>query len=187
MNKPHPPDRPLQSALTNVSGVATMLDSAAPVDGDDDYEVILAVVQAQSESTVTLELSPNQGCGHCHEPGGCGGRPLTQIFKPSSGNLLTLNHDFNRLPLTVGQKVSVRYKTKNINALSVRTYGVPLVFFLLGGAIGNYLGGDLSAILGAILSCALAVPLLKMLPPPAPELYISTSTASHCASSAQLM
>ncbi|MEY4593111.1 MAG: hypothetical protein RIR18_2006 [Pseudomonadota bacterium] len=95
-------------------------------------------------------LPDSQGCGRCHEPGGCGGQSLIQL----SSHTKTYEV-LNTIDAQVGDRVSLMVAPDIVRKAALAVYVFPLVLCILGATIGQFLGGDLFALGGAFLGIAL--------------------------------
>lgn len=110
-------------------------------DGDDLIEVRATVVAIQDE---WADVKPDaQGCGRCHEPGGCGGRSLTQMLSPNKTYRI-----HNAIQARVGDRVFIQGQPDMVRKAAWQAYVLPLLACLLGAALGQGLGQDQGAMLG---------------------------------------
>lgn len=98
---------------------------------------------------VLVKLAP-QGCGRCHEPGGCGGQSLTQML--SSEKVYRVR---NTIGAREGDTVVLLLDSELIRQAAWLAYGLPLVLCLAGAILGQLLAGDLMAFGGALLGLLL--------------------------------
>jgi sigma-E factor negative regulatory protein RseC len=91
-----------------------------------------------------------QGCGRCHEPGGCGGKNLTQAFCPSPKTYRVVNARGAR----VGEEVKVVIHDLTLLRGAIAGYGFPLLTLFLGAGFGLMLAGETGSMIGA--ACGLA-------------------------------
>ena len=103
-------------------------------------------------------IQAENGCGRCHEKGGCGGAKLTQIFcaKPK---IFPVE---NSADARAGDAVEVEIPQKTLNLSATLGYGLPLIAFILGAVLGDYFWGEAGAIaisfaLLAIVFCTLKI------------------------------
>ncbi len=107
---------------------------------------IRATVRSLDGDEALVEVDSG-GCGRCHEPGGCGGQQLTQMFCSGPKNYRVANpHGAN-----VGDQVTVGIAPGTVRRTANLAYGLPLTATIVGAAIGMPLAGDLGAMLGALL------------------------------------
>jgi sigma-E factor negative regulatory protein RseC len=93
------------------------------------------------------------GCGRCHEPGGCGGQQLTQIFRRAPRQYRVRN----ACDAKAGDTVAVVLPTSVLTYHVTLGYGLPLAGLLAGALIGEFLGGgNGGALAGAALGLLLA-------------------------------
>jgi sigma-E factor negative regulatory protein RseC len=93
-----------------------------------------------------------EGCGRCHEPGGCGGGNLTQVFCPSPKNYRVLNPRGAK----PGEAVVVVIPDRALLRGVVAGYVLPLLGLFLGAALGLGLAGEAGSMIGAAGGLALA-------------------------------
>ena len=97
------------------------------------------------ENDLLLVMLDAQGCGRCHEPGGCGGQSLAQLSESTR---------IYRLPNTIGAKIEDRVcldiDTNQVRQAAVSAYIFPLALCFTGALLGQWQGGDLFAALGAL-------------------------------------
>lgn len=109
----------------------------------EEDNIAHAVVRAVDAGMATVEVQ--QGCGRCHEEGGCGGQQLTRMF---AGGPPTFCVE-NRIGAAVGDHVLVALASGGVRRSANLAYGIPLLGLLVGAFAGNVAGGDLGAIIGA--------------------------------------
>lgn len=85
------------------------------------------------------------GCGRCHEPGGCGGNTMSQLFCSTPRTFRVLN----RGPATIGDRVTVVIAEGAVRRSAALAYGVPLLALLAGALGGSLLAGEIGAMAGA--------------------------------------
>lgn len=113
------------------------------------------VVRRLEGADAWVDVSAAEGCGRCHEEGGCGGISIAAPFGRGTRTLRVPNDIDARPGEPVGVVVS--------DALPVRaamlTYGWPVLGVLGGAALGTMLSGeapgDLPALIGAVAGGAL--------------------------------
>lgn len=95
------------------------------------------------------------GCGRCHEVGGCGGQNLSRALCDRTKTITVAN----TLGVTVGERVQVGMDDVAIGAMATRVYVVPLIGILLGGAFGQALvsDGSVGGVVGALGGFAAAL------------------------------
>ena len=86
-----------------------------------------------------------EGCGRCHEPGGCGGSSLTKMFCASPSSYRVLNSGKAR----VGDTVTVVMDSRALLRSAMVGYGIPLLGVFLGAFFGFLLAGEIGSMLGA--------------------------------------
>lgn len=92
------------------------------------------------------------GCGRCHEPGGCGGQQLTQMFCSTPRQYRVRNLPGAR----PGDLVTVVLPAGVLSRHATLGYGLPLLGLLLGALLGQLLAGNGGALGGAGLGLVLA-------------------------------
>lgn len=109
-----------------------------------------------------VELAVAQGCGRCHEPGGCGG---VDIARPFGGGRKHLKVE-NLIDLRPGERVAVCVEEGLPLRAALWMYGVPVLGVILGAVLGRMLaspgGEDVLAGLGALAGLIAAVGLGRM-------------------------
>lgn len=86
-----------------------------------------------------------EGCGRCHEPGGCGGSNLSQMLCVSPKVYRVLNSG----RATVGDSVIIVVGDRALFRSALVGYGLPLLGVFLGGFLGLKLAGELGSMIGA--------------------------------------
>lgn len=88
------------------------------------------------------------GCGRCHEVGGCGGQNLSRALCDRKKTITVAN----TLGVAVGERVQIGMDDAAIGAMATRVYVIPLIGILLGGALGQALvsEGSVGGVLGAL-------------------------------------
>jgi sigma-E factor negative regulatory protein RseC len=92
-----------------------------------------------------------EGCGRCHEPGGCGGKNLTQALCLSPKTYRVVN----TRGAQVGEEVRVVIHDRTLLRGAFAGYGFPLLILFLGAGLGRALAGEAGSMIGA--ACGLAV------------------------------
>jgi len=108
----------------------------------EEANVAQAVVRAVDGDMLDLEVE--QGCGRCHEAGGCGGQNLSRMFSGERHYRL-----LNTVGAVVGDRVSIAIASGTVRRSANLAYGLPLLTLFGGAALGNLLSGDGGAMLGA--------------------------------------
>ena len=109
------------------------------------------------EGDQALVQVDQSGCGRCHEPGGCGGNPLNQLF----GNAPRCFRVQNPGGLAVGACVTLVIAEGAIRRSAMRAYAQPLIVLFLGAFIGLWLNGEGGAIFGALIGLLCAGLMLR--------------------------
>jgi sigma-E factor negative regulatory protein RseC len=107
-----------------------------------------ATVVALSGNDAIVRTESQGGCGRCHEPGGCGGQSLSQMFcaKPREYALP------NTVQAAVGDKVVLGVPEGVLNRTAMLAYVLPVVGVLLGAVLGRaWAGSNSAAVTGAAL------------------------------------
>lgn len=102
---------------------------------------IVTVVDGQY-ATIRVDDS---GCGHCNDPGGCGGRNVSTLLCGTSRVVRALNSPQHR----VGDRVRVGVPDGSLRYSVIYAYGCPLLALLAGALCGSALFGEFGAIAGA--------------------------------------
>ncbi|GHU32918.1 hypothetical protein AGMMS50256_23860 [Betaproteobacteria bacterium] len=85
-----------------------------------------------------------EGCGRCHEPGGCGGGHLTQAFCSSPKIYRVLNSREAK----PGEEVVVIIRDRTLFRSAIAGYGLPLFGLFLGAVLGLEFG-EVGSMIGA--------------------------------------
>lgn len=93
-----------------------------------------------------------EGCGRCHEAGGCGGVSLTRFFCHSARVCLARN----ACAAQPGDRVRVVMPARALARLATLTYGLPLAGLLLGALAGETFIGGKGALAGGLAGLLLA-------------------------------
>jgi len=94
-----------------------------------------------------------EGCGRCHEPGGCGGSSLTKIFCSSPSSYRVLNSG----KAQVGDAVTVVMDSRALSRSVMTGYGVPLLGVFAGASLGLVLAGEIGSMVGAAIGLLLSL------------------------------
>jgi sigma-E factor negative regulatory protein RseC len=107
---------------------------------------------AEAQGTVTRRDGAHafvhireEGCGRCHEPGGCGGKSLTQALCSSPRIYRALNPE----GAEPGDEVIVEISDRVLLHSAMAGYILPLLGLFLGAAIGLKCAGETASMLGA--------------------------------------
>lgn len=87
-----------------------------------------------------------EGCGRCHEPGGCGGNNLARVFCPSPG----IHPVLNPRGAKVGEEVVIVIRERTLLHSALAGYVLPLFGLFLGAALGLDLAGETGSMIGAL-------------------------------------
>lgn len=108
-----------------------------------EANVAHAIVRSLDADMVEVEIE--QGCGRCHEEGGCGGQNLTQMFAAGPRHYRLRN----TVGAVVGDRVAIAIASGSVRRSANFAYGVPLAALFVGALGGGQLAGDVGAMLGA--------------------------------------
>lgn len=109
-----------------------------------EQTTIKAIVRTLDGKFANVEVE-QQGCGRCHEEGGCGGQQLTQMF---CGGQKTYQVE-NTIGAEIGDRVTIAIAAGSVSSTANLAYILPLTATIAGAALGAFSGGDLSAVIGA--------------------------------------
>ncbi|PSV26539.1 MULTISPECIES: SoxR reducing system RseC family protein [unclassified Photobacterium] len=117
----------------------------------------LATVTAVEKGMVTVSCQQQTSCGHCASRDSCGTGIVT---KAMPGRV----HDVKiatQSPLSIGQVVEIGLSERSMLSSALLIYMLPLLFLLLGSALGQWVFVDLahSNELGVISSAVIATTL----------------------------
>jgi sigma-E factor negative regulatory protein RseC len=87
-----------------------------------------------------------EGCGRCHEPGGCGGNNLARVFCPSP----KIHRVLNPRGAQVGEEVMIVIRERTLFRGALAGYVLPLLGLFLGAALGLGLAGETGSMIGAL-------------------------------------
>lgn len=95
------------------------------------------------------------GCGRCHEVGGCGGQNLSRAMCDQKRTITVAN----TLGVAVGERVQIGMDDGAIGAMATRVYVVPLLGIMLGGGLGQALvsDGSVGGVVGALVGFVAAL------------------------------
>ncbi len=120
-----------------------------------DQEAIVARVEGDQAYVEVGGAS--DGCGRCHEAGGCQSSILGQLFrtKPRQYRIA------NPIGAVPGDRVIVRVASGSTLRAALLIYALPVLFLLLGAVAGTAFGGDgnndSAAALGALLGLVIGI------------------------------
>lgn len=117
-----------------------------------------ATVVRVAEGRVWVRLQQQLGgCGRCDEPGGCQATRLSDIFKPSGGEVCLPDS----MGFQVGERVRIAVPEGAPLRAALLSYGLPLGLVLsLGaafGALAPFVSGDANVLAGVVLGLLLGV------------------------------
>lgn len=108
------------------------------------------VIQRLEAGYAWVDVSVAQGCGRCHEPGGCGGVNLARPMAPTRRSVRVVN-DIDARP---GESVGVVIDDRVPLQAALCAYGWPVLGVIAGAVIAAAVAaegrGDLLAALGAL-------------------------------------
>lgn len=111
---------------------------------------VKGVVQRLDAGYAWVDVSVAQGCGRCHEPGGCGGINLASPLAPRSRSVRVVN-DIAAQP---GEAVGVVIDDQVPLQAALCLYGWPVLGVIAGAVCGAVVASngssDLLAALGAL-------------------------------------
>lgn len=110
----------------------------------EEANTVRAVVRGLDGREAIVEVEQD-GCGRCHEEGGCGGQHLTQMFCSSAKSYRVEN----TVNAEIGDHVTVAIAAGSVRRTANLAYGIPLVAVISGALLGMSLTGDIGAMLGA--------------------------------------
>ncbi|MDR2614696.1 MAG: SoxR reducing system RseC family protein [Candidatus Accumulibacter sp.] len=87
----------------------------------------------------------NEGCGRCHEPGGCGGAHLARAFC-ASPRVYRVKNPLGARP---GEEVAVVIRDRTLLRSAIAGYLLPLLGLFLGAALGLAFAGETGSMAGA--------------------------------------
>jgi sigma-E factor negative regulatory protein RseC len=93
-----------------------------------------------------LVHADEEGCGRCHEKGGCGGANVGRMFCSAPRTWRVLNPR----GAIVGERVSIAIGEGAVSASAMLIYVVPLLLLIVGALLGSTLAGELGGIAGAV-------------------------------------
>jgi len=115
-----------------------MIDASGTITAlDGDYAIV---------------VMDESGCGHCHEPGGCGGSTLVNALCSEPRTFRVLNPG----KAALGSRITVTIAEGSVRRGALLAYGFPLLGLFLGASGGSALAGEAGAIIGSLcgLLCA---------------------------------
>ena len=109
-----------------------------------EASTIKGVIRSLDGPQAVVEVE-HGGCGRCHEPGGCGGQQLTQMFCSGPKTYLVEN----TCGAAVGERVTIAIAAGTVARTANLAYGTPQLGAIAGAVGGTALGGDLGGMVGA--------------------------------------
>lgn len=106
---------------------------------------VRARVRALEEGAALVEVL-DEGCGRCHEAGGCGGHHLTRFFCSAPRTFFVDSCS----GVEVGTEVTIALPVKAVFAAATLAYVLPVLALLAGALVGMVLGDDRGAMLGGL-------------------------------------
>ena len=113
---------------------------------NSELSTVRAVVREVNQAGTLVEVQEQRGCGRCHEPGGCGGQQLTQIFCSTPKTYRVAN----AIGAVVGDRVTIAISAGSVRRSANLAYVLPLTATIAGAVLGMLLGDDLGAMLGGL-------------------------------------
>ena len=118
---------------------------------NSEPSTVRAIVREINQADALVEIEQG-GCGRCHEPGGCGGQQLTQMFCSTPKTYRVANE----IGAGVGDRVTVEIAAGSVRRSANLAYVLPLTATIAGAVLGMFLGDDPGAMLGAVAGLSLA-------------------------------
>ena len=118
---------------------------------NSEPSTVRAIVREINQADALVEVEQG-GCGRCHEPGGCGGQQLTQMFCSTPKTYRVANE----LGAGVGDRVTVEIAAGSVRRSANLAYVLPLTATIAGAVLGMLLGDDPGAILGGLAGLLVA-------------------------------
>jgi sigma-E factor negative regulatory protein RseC len=112
-------------------------------------QTAIAIVRRAEDLRVEVEVL-SEGCGRCHENGGCGGQNLARAL--CSGKRYWIE---TKSPIGVGQRVKVGVDSGSVRDAASKAYALPLLAMLVGAFLGARIG-SVESVLGAAAGLAAA-------------------------------
>ncbi len=110
-----------------------------------------AVVREIGQADALVEVE-QEGCGRCHETGGCGGQQLTRMFCSTARTYRVAN----QIGAGIGDHVTVAISAGSVRRSANLAYVLPLTATIAGAVLGMFLGDDPGAMLGAVTGLFIA-------------------------------
>ncbi|MGB4911333.1 MAG: SoxR reducing system RseC family protein [Candidatus Dechloromonas phosphoritropha] len=117
-----------------------------------ELSTVRAVVREVNQAGTLVEVQEQRGCGRCHEPGGCGGQQLTQIFCSTPKTYRVAN----AIGAVVGDRVTIAISAGSVRRSANLAYVLPLTATIAGAMLGMLLGDDPGAMLGGLAGLLVA-------------------------------
>lgn len=99
-----------------------------------------AVVKSVTGDQVTVQCESHSACNHCHASDNCGTGTVAKAFPQRSHSFVVTK----TAAVTVGDKIEVGLREKNIITSAMLVYLLPLAVILIGIGLGQYLSLVLS-------------------------------------------
>jgi len=112
---------------------------------------VRAIVREIDQAGALVEVE-QEGCGRCHEAGGCGGQQLTRMFCSTPKTYRVANE----IGAGVGDRVTIATAAGSVRRSANLAYVLPLTATIAGAVVGMLLGDDPGAMLGALAGLLLA-------------------------------
>lgn len=117
-----------------------------------ELSTVRAVVREVNQAGTLVEVQEQRGCGRCHEPGGCGGQQLTQIFCSTPKTYRVAN----AIGAVLGDRVTIAISAGSVRRSANLAYVLPLTATIAGAMLGMLLGDDPGAMLGGLAGLLVA-------------------------------
>ncbi|MBL0351291.1 MAG: SoxR reducing system RseC family protein [Dechloromonas sp.] len=119
---------------------------------NSELSTVRAVVREVNQAGTLVEVQEQRGCGRCHEPGGCGGQQLTQIFCSTPKTYRVAN----AIGAVLGDRVTIAISAGSVRRSANLAYVLPLTATIAGAMLGMLLGDDPGAMLGGLAGLLVA-------------------------------
>ena len=123
-----------------------------------EQEALIARVEG-GDAVVEL-INDANGCGRCHEAGGCQSGLMGQLFR----NIPRQYRLKNRFDAVVGERVIVQVADAVPLRAALLAYIVPVIFLMAGAWVASILteGNDAATAIGAVLGLVAAIFIVRL-------------------------
>lgn len=121
-----------------------------------EASTIRGIIRSVDGPHAVVEIE-HGGCGRCHEPGGCGGQQLTQMFCSGPKSYLVEN----TCGASVGERVTIAIDAGAVARTANLAYGTPLLGAIGGALAGTALAGDIGGMVGAAAGLLAAYAIIR--------------------------